>query len=99
MPKDGVGDLQDALDFLDPAAIQLEISNHIVALALVLDRVGEPPLAPGGYLLDLAPIRLIQLADLFALLLNGVIVKLRPVNDHELYRQSHNLLPNELTLI
>src|SRR5919204_4218687 len=93
MAKDGVGDRQDPLDFLDPARLQVEFGNHVMALALVLDAISQPSLAPGGDLLNLAPVRFDQLADPVDLLLNAFIVELRLDDVHQLIRRHANLLP------
>src|SRR5919109_4449470 len=87
MAKDGVRDFQDSLDFLDPARLQIELGDHVMALALVLDAVGKAPLAPGCDLLDLAPVRLDQLADPVDLLLNALIVELGLDDVHQLVRR------------
>src|SRR2546423_3554131 len=92
MPEDRVGNLQDALDFLNLPALQVELLYDVVALSLFVNGVGKPPFTPRRHLLDLAPIGLDQLADLIDLLLNCLIIKLRLDDIHELVRR-HALPP------
>src|SRR5438045_9505308 len=92
MSEDRVGNLQDALDFLHLTALQVELLDDVMALALFVDRIGKPPFSPRRHLLDLASVGLDQLADLVDLLLNCLIIKLRLDDIHELVRR-HALPP------
>src|ERR1700716_4198525 len=92
MTKDGIRDLQAALELLNFGALQVELFDDVVPFPLIVDRVREPPLTPGGDLLDLAPICLDQLADLFDLLLDLLVVELRLDDIHQLIRR-HALPP------
>src|SRR2546421_7125445 len=84
MAEDGVGNLQDALDLLDLALLEVELGDDVMPFPVVLDGVCEPTLTPRGDLLELASVRLDQLADLIDLLLDRLIVKLRLHDVHQL---------------
>src|SRR5438105_13681806 len=84
MPEDGVGDLQDALNFGDFCLIKVELFDDVIALALGFDAIGQAALPPGGDLLDLTTIGLNQLANSLDLLLDRLIIKLRLDDVHEL---------------
>src|ERR1700737_1945123 len=92
MTEDGVGDLKDALDLLNFGAIEVELFDDVVPFPLIVDRVREAPLPPRGHLLNLSPIRLDQLADLFDLLLDLLVIKLRLDDVHQLVGR-HTLPP------
>src|SRR4030088_1302786 len=92
MTKDGVGDLQDALDLLNFGAVEVELFDDVVPFPLIVDGVREAPLTPRGDLLDLSPIRLDQLADLLDLLLDLLVIKLRLDDIHQLVGR-HTLPP------
>src|SRR5712691_1075314 len=94
MAEDRVGNLQDALDLLDFRLVEVELRDDVMPFPVVLDGVRQPALTPGGDLLDLAPIRLDQLADLLDLLLDRLVVKLRLDEVHQLVgRQSTTSFP------
>src|ERR1700737_4426314 len=93
MTEDGIGDLQDALGLLNFGAVEVELFDDVVPFPLIVDGVRQAPLTPGGDLLDLAPIRLDQLADLLDLLLDLLIIKLRLDEIHQLVRR-HTLPPS-----
>src|SRR6202022_1938760 len=93
MTEDGIGDLQDALDLLNFGAVEVELFDDVVPFPLIVDRVRKAPLTPGGDLLDLAPVRLDQLADLLDLLLDLLVIKLRLDDVHEFVRR-HTLPPS-----
>src|SRR5437588_12578313 len=84
MPEDGVGNLQDALNFGDFCLIKVELFDDVIALALVLDAIGKTPFSPRGDLLDLTTIGLNQLANSLDLLLDRLVVKLRLDDVHQL---------------
>jgi len=86
MTKDSVGNLQNALDLLDLRLFEVELRDDVMPFPVVLDGVREPALTPRGNLLDLATIRLDQVADLLDLLLDRLIVKVRLDDVHELVR-------------
>src|ERR1700738_5027482 len=86
MTKDGIGNLQNALDLRDFRLVEVELRDDVMPFPVVLDGVREPTLTPRGDFLDLAPIRLDQLADLLDLLLDRLIVKVRLDDVHELVR-------------
>jgi hypothetical protein len=86
MTEDGVGDLQDALDLLHFGAVEVELFDDVVPFPLVVDRIRQPTLTPGSDLFNLAPVCLDQLADLFDLLLDLLVIKLRLDDVHEFVR-------------
>src|SRR5207245_1751213 len=92
MTEDGVGDLQDAVDLLHFGAVEVELFDDVVPFPLIVDGIREPTLTPRGDLLHLAPIRLDQLADLFDLLLDLLVIKLRLDDIHQFVRR-HTLPP------
>src|SRR5207245_11051288 len=92
MTEDGVGDLQDAVDLLHFGAVEVELFDDVVPFPLIVDGIRESTLTPRGDLLHLAPIRLDQLADLFDLLLDLLVIKLRLDDIHEFIRR-HTLPP------
>src|SRR6266481_46960 len=96
MTKDGIRDLQDAFDFLNSGAVEVELYDDVMPFPLIVDRVREAPLTPGGDLFDLSPIRLDQLADLLDLLLDLLVIKLRLDDIHQLVRRHSYLLPMDL---
>src|SRR5437764_65968 len=67
MTEHAVRNPQDALDLLDFGLVEVELLDDVMSFPLILDAVGQPALPPGGDLLDLASIRLDQLADLIVL--------------------------------
>src|SRR5437868_9029423 len=87
MTEHGVRNPQDALDLLDLGLVEVELLDDVMPFPLILDAVGQPALPPGGDLLDLAPVRLDQLADLIDLLLDRLIIKLRLDDIHQLVRR------------
>src|SRR5579864_9602137 len=94
MPEHRVGNLQHAVDFGYFGLLEVELFDHVMPLALILDRVGEAPLAPGSDLLHLATVGLDQLANLLDLLLDRLIIKLRLDDVHQLVsRQSITSFP------
>src|SRR2546423_224696 len=94
MAEDGVGNLQDALDLLDLALLEVELGDDVMPFPVVLDGVREPTLTPRGDLLELASVSLDQLADLIDLLLDRLIVELRLDDVHELVcRQNATSFP------
>src|SRR5438445_2371873 len=86
MAEDGVGNLQDTFDLLNLGLVEIELLDDVMPFPLILDRIRQATLPPGGHLFYLAPIRLDQLADLFDLLLDRLIVKLRLDDIHQLVR-------------
>jgi len=86
MTKDGVGNLQNALDLLDFRLFEVELRDDVMPFPVFLDGVRQPALTPRGNLLHLATIGLDQLADLLDLLLNRLIVKVWLDDVHELVR-------------
>src|SRR2546425_5301084 len=87
MAEDAVGNFQDTFDLLNLGLVEIELLDDIMPFPLILDGIRQAALAPRRHLFDLAPIRLDQLADLFDLLLDRLIVKLRPDDIHELVRR------------
>src|SRR5437868_5887576 len=84
MTEDGVRDLEDAVDLLHPGLIEIELCDDVMPFALILDAIGQPALTPGCDLFYLATVCLDQLADLFDLLLDRLVVKLRLDDVHQL---------------
>src|SRR5579864_6178649 len=94
MPEHRVGNLQHAVDFGYFGLLEVELFDHVIPLALILDRVGEAPLAPGSDLFHLATVGLDQLANLLDLLLDRLIIKLGLDDVHQLVsRQSITSFP------
>src|SRR5947209_18403567 len=93
MTKDGVGDLQDALDLLHFGAVEVELFDDVMPFPLIVDCIRESTLTPRGDLLHLAPIHLDQLGDLFDLLLDLLVIKLRLDDIHQFVRR-HTLPPS-----
>src|SRR5207247_3489403 len=87
MTEDAVRNFQDALDLLNLGLVEVEFFDDVMPFPLILDTVGQPALPPRGDLLDLASIRLDQLADLIDLLLNRLVIKLRLDDIHQLVRR------------
>ena len=89
MAKDGVVDLERALQVGHPGPVELEQGDHVVAVAETGDLVGEPPLAPHGRLADRAP----QAADQGVHRLGGgperLVVEFGPDDVHELVVAHH----------
>src|SRR2546421_5682656 len=86
MAEDGVGNFQATFDLLNLGLVEIELLDDVMPFPLILDRIRQATLTPGGHLFYLAPIRLDQLADLFDLLLDRLIVKLRLDDIHQLVR-------------
>src|ERR1700737_728456 len=87
MAKDSVGNFQDTFDLLNLGLVEIELLDDVMPFPLILEGVRQPALTPWGPLRDLAPIRLDQLADLFDLLLDGLVIKLRLDDIHQLVRR------------
>src|SRR3989442_4739331 len=87
MTEHGGRNPQDALALLALGLVEVELLEDVMPFPLILDAVGEPALPPGGDLLDLAPIRLDQLADLIDLLLDRLVIKLGLDDIHQLVRR------------
>src|SRR5947208_14485108 len=87
MTEHAVRNPQDALDLLDFGLVEVELLDDVMSFTLILDAVGQPARPPRGDLLDLASIRLDQLADLIDLLLDRLVIKLRLDDIHQLVRR------------
>src|SRR5919108_5847843 len=97
MPEDGVGNSQDAFDLGNLGLVQIELFDDVMPFPLVFDRVGQSPLSPWGDLFHLASVGLNQLADLFDLLLDCLVIKLRLDDVHQFVRrQSTTSFPLEI---